>query len=217
MTDINLIFGGTFDPIHLGHIHIINSLHGFFPQAMIRVIPCKSPVLKDEAEFDAEKRLAMLELALKHLSFCKIDKCELKRSTPSYALDTLQSLHEEMKLPTRFIFVMGTDAFAGLTKWHEWRRIFELAHIMVVPRAKFNFKEIINEQDELAAYVAQEPAELFRTTHGKIILAPFLEKDISSTMVRNALHNDESLIDYLPKSVIEYLAENSIKQRIDDN
>jgi len=127
------IFGGTFDPIHLGHLRTALELADKHSLTEIRFIPCKDPVLKKPAQVSAKHRLAMLTLAVKHQPNFKIDQRELKRKTPSYMIDTLCELQEEMP-KERFALILGSDALSSFTQWQCYDDILELAELILVPR-----------------------------------------------------------------------------------
>ena len=136
------IFGGTFDPIHYGHLRSALEVKDIFGLNEVRLIPCASPPHREQPAVTAEMRLQMLELAIKNQPGLKIDTRELDRhkvsdQTPSYMVDTLKSLRQEFPAEPLLLFI-GTDAFKHLTSWHQWQQLFDYAHIVVMTRPGFD-------------------------------------------------------------------------------
>ena len=128
------ILGGTFDPVHYGHLRTALELFQILNLAEIRFMPCQIPVHKDEVHADPKHRLAMLELALAGTPEFKVDHRELQRSTPSYMIETLISLRKEYP-DTPLALIMGSDAFINLATWNSWQELTDYAHIVVAIRA----------------------------------------------------------------------------------
>ena len=127
------IFGGTFDPIHCGHLRAIVELRDALALDEVRVIPCARPAHRDAPAAPPAARVAMLRAALRAMHGCVVDERELARPGPSYTVDTLAELRDER--PTAALcLLLGHDAFAGLAQWHRWRELFTLAHVVVARR-----------------------------------------------------------------------------------
>ena len=127
------ILGGTFDPVHIGHLRVAWEAAEAF-DAQVRLIPAHVPPHRPPPVASARQRVHMLELALAGQERLKLDTRELDRSGPSYTFDTLLSLRAECGADRSLILLLGADAFAGLPSWHRWRELFELAHIAVLTR-----------------------------------------------------------------------------------
>ncbi len=127
------IFGGTFDPIHLGHLRLALDLHEKYKFDEIRFIPCKNPVLKKAATVSLEHRIAMLKLAVKDQPQFVVDESERHRNGPSYMIDTLVDLQSKMP-KQKFTLILGSDAFEDFNRWHCCEDIIALAKLLVVPR-----------------------------------------------------------------------------------
>ena len=132
-----LIYGGSFDPPHLGHIKTACAVQKkiFFDKFLF--VPCKQPVLKANSLTTSEQRLDMLKLALAPYSEFKfeIDTRELDRDTPSFMVDTLTSFQEDYKNNASFTLLLGMDAFLELPRWHQWEKILTLCDLLVMQRA----------------------------------------------------------------------------------
>ena len=131
------IMGGTFDPVHFGHLHSALELLRIFNFEYIEFIPCKSPVHKQLANAKAQHRYAMLLLATEVMPQFLVNDCEITRDSPSYMVETLQTLR--LKYPNRpLCLLLGTDAFMSLPTWHRYEKILELAHIVILQRPGYN-------------------------------------------------------------------------------
>ncbi len=141
------LYGGTFDPIHQGHINTSLAIQNHMHFDSYRFLPCKIPALKAPAHATTNQRLTMLQLALSPYPQFELDLREINRATPSYMVDTLTSVREE--LPHASIsLILGYDAFMSLPQWHQWEKIVTLANILVMNRNKQNLSQsILTPQD----------------------------------------------------------------------
>ena len=130
------LFGGTFDPIHHGHLQTAERLCTDLKLTQIFFILCKQPVLKPAARATAQQRLDMLALALKNYSQFTVDKRELTRDTPSYTIDTLKSYQQEMP-NTPLYFILGIDAFLQLPQWYQWQQLLDYCHLIIINRPNY--------------------------------------------------------------------------------
>lgn len=127
------LLGGTFDPIHFGHLRPALELYETLDLEQLRIIPCGTPPHRDPPCANGEQRLAMLRLALAGQPGLVIDPRELQRPGPSYMVDTLISLREELG-DVPLALIIGMDAFHGLERWHRWRELVDLCHLIVIHR-----------------------------------------------------------------------------------
>lgn len=132
-----LIYGGSFDPPHLGHIKTACAVQKKFAFDRFIFVPCKQPVLKAESLASPKQRLDMLELALApHAQFkFEIDTRELDRDTPSFMVDTLISIQQDYKNNASITLLLGMDSFLELPRWHQWKKIITLCDLLVIQRA----------------------------------------------------------------------------------
>ena len=130
------IFGGTFDPVHYGHLRTALELKTLFKLTEIRLIPCANPPHRPAPLTPAPLRLQMLQLAVAGRQGLMADGCELSRAGLSYTVDTLKRFGQNGWYP--ILLFMGMDAFAGLESWHQWQRLFDYAHVVVITRPGFD-------------------------------------------------------------------------------
>ncbi len=205
------IFGGTFDPVHYGHLRSALEVKDIFGLDEVRLIPCASPPHREQPAVTAEMRLQMLELAIKNQPRLKIDTRELDRykkseQTPSYMVDTLKSLRQEFPAEPLLLFI-GSDAFTHLTGWHQWQQLFDYAHIVVMTRPGFGAQQLI---DFLKARLAKDINELAQASAGKLCFQQVTQLDISATTIRDIIARKQNPGFLLPDAVIEYIKQHQL-------
>jgi len=203
------IFGGTFDPVHNGHLRVAQALSEALPFGELRLLPCGEPAHRAPSQASADDRIAMLQLALKGISSLAIDKREVQRQGPSYMVDTLASLREELG-DQPLVLIIGWDAFVGLPTWHRWQQIIELAHLVVVQRPGSRVTPCDEMARLLQRHQTDDVAELSKRIAGCILLQPVDVLDVSSTQVRARLAAKEDVSDLLPTAVDAYIKEQQL-------
>lgn len=185
MTRPLAIFGGTFDPIHLGHLSVAWEASELL-DAEVRLMPASVPPHRPLPLANARQRVAMLRAALQEQSRLTLDTRELERSGPSYTIDTLTELRKE-EGGRSLVLLMGADAFAGLPSWHRWRELFDVAHIGVLSRPGVE----VTWSDELLAEIGprliEDAATLRALPAGKVIELSVTPLEISATRIRELL------------------------------
>jgi nicotinate-nucleotide adenylyltransferase len=181
-----VIFGGTFDPIHIGHLRAAWEASEAL-DAEVRIVPAKIPPHRPQPVASASERAAMLHAALAGQDRLQLDLRELEREGPSYTFDTLASLRAEFGGERSLVLLIGADAFAGLSDWHRWRELFELAHICVLTRPA----QIPAMPEALATEVAARKtgnlAALCESAAGKVLDMVVSALGISATRIRALL------------------------------
>ncbi len=198
------IFGGTFDPIHNGHLNMAHHACDELNLDTLYFMPCAQPAHKATPGVTAEDRLAMLQLAIADDTRYALDDRELKRTGPSYSVLSLRELRlEHPNEPLAFL--IGMDSFNGLHTWYHWQEIVKLCHILVYRRPG----EVFSPPEELTEYVTNArvdtPEELTEATGGKLYLLSGPELSASSTEVREQLQRHRGKPDYVPEKVFGYI------------
>lgn len=185
MTRPLAIFGGTFDPVHLGHLSVAWEASELL-DAEVRLMPASVPPHRPAPIASAAQRVAMLRAALQKQSRLSLDTRELARTGPSYTIDTLLELRAEQG-DRPLLLLIGADAFAGLPSWHRWRELFDVAHIGVLSRPGVDaaLPEVLEQ--EAAARRVVDPAMLHALSAGKVIELAVTPLEISATRVRELL------------------------------
>lgn len=179
------IFGGTFDPVHLGHLSVAWEAAELL-DAEVRLMPASVPPHRAPPMASAVQRVAMLRAALQGQSRLTLDTRELERSGPSYTIDTLIELRAEQG-ERPLVLLIGADAFAGLAAWHRWRELFEVAHIGVLSRPGVEAEFPDELQQVIANRRVENAAALRHTTAGKLIELAVTPLEISATRIRELL------------------------------
>lgn len=211
------IFGGTFDPVHYGHIKPALSVQQALNLAQIRFIPNRIPPHRDAPWLSSEQRLALLKCALHNISDVCIDERELHREGPSYMVETLQSLKQDMP-DEALCLIIGMDAFYGIASWFKWKNLFDLCHLIVTTRPGFDQASIADHMSSenyafLKQRMTQDVNALSSLETGKILLQSVPQLDVSSTQIRTKLLNAEDVSQWLPSDVIQQLK----RFTLDDN
>ena len=197
------VFGGTFDPVHMGHLRSALEVCANLRLDHVRMIPSAQPPHR-EAAASSQDRARMLRLALEGQDRLRFDDRELRRSGPSYMVDTLAGLRQENPGQALYL-VLGVDAFAGLPGWKDWRGLFELAHIAVMTRPGHPPDYPGPLTEEIERRQVMNAAELVGHTEGGIIGVAVTQLPISSTGIRQLIGNGEDARYLLPAAVLQYL------------
>ncbi|HUH37824.1 MAG TPA: nicotinate-nucleotide adenylyltransferase [Spongiibacteraceae bacterium] len=198
------IFGGTFDPVHYGHLRSAQALRDRLGLDEVRLMPARVPPHRPQPGATAEQRVRMLQLALADLPGLAIDTRELSRPGPSYSVDSLEALRAELG-DAALCLVLGADAFAGLHTWHEWQRIPGLAHILVLARPGYEWPrepalEALCEQRLVA-----DPEQLFERPCGGLAALSLPPVPVSATAIRARIARGEAPHFLLPEAVWHYI------------
>ena len=199
------IFGGTFDPIHYGHLRTAFEMLQALRFEEVRFMPCGSPPHRDDPHADAELRLEMVRVATESQDGFVVDDRELRRDGPSYSVDTLSALRDEF--PTRPLgLIIGMDAFLGLPKWYHWREILALAHIVVAHRPGWRAPDMGPLGELLADRGTHRIGDLHQSSAGRIFIHDVTQLEISSSHIRDlvAMGRDPRFL--LPDRVREVIA-----------
>lgn len=203
------IFGGTFDPVHLGHLQSARELRQRLGVDELRMLPCHLPPHRDVPSRSSGQRLAMLKLACEGSELI-VDDRELRRSGPSYSVETLRELRAELGNEVSLSWVMGTDAFCGLPTWHRWRELLALAHIIVMARPG----ESLPGEGELAQLLERcgsgDPGVIREQACGAIVPISLTPYPIAATEIRELLKNGRPVDDLLPRSVVNYIRQHHL-------
>lgn len=196
------ILGGTFDPVHYGHLRPALEVMQGIGLHQVRFLPNKIPPHRETPWLDVEHRLELLKTAIDDQPGFELDQRELHRAGQSYMVDTLDSLREDF--PSHSIcLILGMDAFLGLKQWHQWQRIPQLCHLVVTTRPGFDIDSAYIRQ--LPASLAGSASELSEIACGRILLKSVTLLDISASAIRNMLANGQSVRYLLPDRVNDKL------------
>jgi nicotinate-nucleotide adenylyltransferase len=199
------LLGGTFDPIHFGHLRLAEELADTLDVARVHIVPAGDPYHRDAPRTPLTHRVAMARLAVSGNPRFLLDERETLRAGPSYAVDTLAELRAEYGPQTPLWLFLGGDAFLGLAQWHDWRRLFDLAHIAVAHRPGFRFDRFDLLPEALKAELASRRDADRNNPSGALLLQPVTQLAISSSALRDLLDRGASARYLLPDAVLEYI------------
>ncbi|MDR3477508.1 MAG: nicotinate-nucleotide adenylyltransferase [Gammaproteobacteria bacterium] len=200
------ILGGTFDPVHFGHLRMALELYQALDLAEVRLVPCYQPVHRKMPVATPEQRLKMVTEAIAKESAFTVDPCEIERQGPSYTIDTLKTLHA--LLPnTPFCLIMGIDALLSFSSWHQWENILDLAHLVVAHRPQYQLPQTGIVADLLKERLRHNAIDLHNSLAGNILLHPVTPLEISSTDIRKQIASGRNPRFLLPDSVYNYIKE----------
>jgi nicotinate-nucleotide adenylyltransferase len=198
------VFGGTFNPVHFGHLRSARELLDKLPLAEVRFVPAALPPHREAPAVSARDRAAMVALAIAGEAGLVCDRRELLRDGPSYTYDTLLSLREELGPDRPLALVMGCDAVQGLCDWHRGDELLDLAHIVVLARPGWTLPaggavaELLSARRGDADTLLAQPA-------GTVLTCQLSPQDISSTAIRALLQSGQSARGLVPDAVLAYL------------
>jgi nicotinate-nucleotide adenylyltransferase len=203
------IFGGTFDPIHYGHLRSAFEMQQALDFGEIRFIPCGDPPHRGATFADAALRFRMVDVAISGQDGFVSDDRELRRDGPSYSIDTLIELRTEY--PKRSLgLIVGMDAFLGLPKWHRWDEILDSAHIVVAHRPGWRAPDIGPLGELIAERGTHRVEDLHDTTHGRIHIHAVTQLEIASTEIRELVANGRDPRFLMPDAVRDVIEETGV-------
>jgi len=206
------VFGGTFNPIHLGHLRSAVELVEQLGLHELRLMPCALPPHREAPGVSPTQRAAMVELAIAGEPRLRCDRRELQRDGPSYTLHSLQSLRAELGEEVALLLVVGGDTLLGLPGWYRWRELLEYCHILAIARPGWDWPQ----QGELADYLAPrmiEASMLGNTPSGGVCLQRLRPLAISATEIRGLVQCGSSIRYLVPDPVRDYIEQQQCYQQ----
>lgn len=209
------IFGGTFDPIHFGHLRLAQEAVSALGLQQVQFIPAGEPWQRGAPRAPASQRLEMVKLACASNPQFMVDDREIRRHGPSYTVDTLTELRTELGSDRPLCLLLGADAFLGLVTWHRWQDIFCLAHCAVAHRPGFAQSSWAGNmppalQQALAERQTTDPSALTKTPAGQILIYPLTPLEISASHIRTELQQGKSPRYLVPDTVLDYISQNKL-------
>jgi nicotinate-nucleotide adenylyltransferase len=201
------IFGGTFDPVHFGHLRLAEEACGRLGLGQVLWLPAGQPPLRELPQTPAADRVAMVRLAIANNPQFALDSTEADAPEPSYTVTSLRRLRAVHDRQRPLVLLLGADAFARLDGWHCWRELFELAHIAVATRPGHRQKVGAGETALDAEFRHRQgaPANLTTAPAGRIVPFQIQALDISATALRRYLAAGESSRYLAPDAVLDYI------------
>ncbi len=204
-TQRKAILGGTFDPIHFGHIKPAEAIAQWLQIEHIHLLPAHIPPHKNRTYATATQRLAMVNLVCQHLPLFSCDDRELTRGSPSYTIDTLREIKAQNPQQQLF-FIIGMDSLVNFSSWHQWQQILDFCHLVVNSRPQYQLDDL---NSDIKALVEQHQASHLRDVEGcaagRIFIHHNQQHPISSTAIRTAISQQQYLAEQLPEFIADYI------------
>lgn len=204
------IFGGSFDPPHFGHIKSALALLENFEFTQIRFMPCQLSPHKENVFADAQHRWQMLNLVCSSQSKLVVDDRELIRQGPSYTIDSMVELREEIGGNQSLVLIVGIDAYLAFCKWHRYEEILSYCHIIVLHRPGYSLSKSGCEKEYYELNKTEDSKLLATQSHGKIYKSKLEKLDISSTLIRETIAQGKQPKYMLPGNVWNYVRRNKL-------
>lgn len=204
------IFGGTFDPVHYGHLRTALDVQQALSLTQVRFIPCGEPPHRNKPVAEPLQRLSMVRAAIAGQANFTVDDREIRRGGPSYMVDTLASLKKDFADET-LCLMLGTDAFNGLPDWHCWRDIFSLANIVLMQRP--GDESILPRHPALSSILKQRlvsAEDLHKEPHGRICQVAVTQLAISASAIREQWQQGKDIRFYTPDAVLTLIRQQKI-------
>jgi nicotinate-nucleotide adenylyltransferase len=211
------VLGGTFDPVHYGHLRSALELVERLHLEQLRLMPSAQPPHRHAPRCSAAHRAAMVELAVVGEPRLACDTRELQRSGNSYTIDSLIELRGELGAARGLCMVMGCDAVLEITTWHRWQELLDWAHIVVIARPGWQLPDSGAVAQWLNEHRVDEPGGLRQQPAGSILIEELRPLAISSTEIRDLLAAGRSARYLLPQSVSDYIQTHHLYQQKQDN
>ena len=217
MHSLQALYGGTFDPVHYGHLKPVEILANLIGLQRGTIMPNNVPPHRPQPEATSEQRKEMLALAIADKPLFRLDERELRRDTPSWTSQTLQEWRTEQGPDQPLAFIIGQDSLLNFPTWHKYETILENSHLLVCRRPGYplTMREAQYQQwleDHLTANVE----DLHNQPAGKIYLAETPWFDISATLIRERLQQGLACDDLLPAPVLAYIHTHGLYQKSAD-
>ncbi len=206
MSELHAVFGGTFDPIHNGHLHAVEALAAQTGLQKVTLLPNNQPPHRPQPEASPAQRLAMLRCAIQGLPLFEIDCRELQRDTPSWTVTTLELMRAERGTEQPLAFIIGQDSLITLNKWHRWQELSSLCHLLVCRRPGYQTQpDDPKLQQWIRKHLTRDVQKLHQQPAGLILLADTPLYSISATDIRQRFQAGLPCNDLLPAPVIDYI------------
>ncbi|MGV0034431.1 MAG: nicotinate-nucleotide adenylyltransferase [Candidatus Azotimanducaceae bacterium WSBS_2022_MAG_OTU7] len=205
-----LVFGGTFDPVHRGHIESVCAVARLLADVDVYLVPCQIPAHRPTPAASPEDRLRMLELAVGSQDRFFVDDCELRREGTSYTFDTLQGYREKVGESASLLFLMGFDSWVTLSGWYRWEELTDLAHLLILerPGAGQDSPDVLRRW--LEPRQIQEPKEMMKRASGNVCFLSLDQINVSASGLREAIVQGSSIDEDVNPFVKNYIRQHNL-------
>jgi nicotinate-nucleotide adenylyltransferase len=205
-----LVFGGTFDPVHRGHIESVCSVARLLGDVDTYLVPCQIPAHRPAPAASPEDRLKMLQLAVASQGQIFVDDCELRREGASYTVDTLFGCRERVGESGPLLFLMGRDSWVTLPSWHRWEELTDLAHLLILerPGTDQGSPEVLRKW--FKPREIQDPKEMMNSCSGKVCFLSLDQINVSASGLRERIAKGSSIEGDVNPLVMSYITQHNL-------
>ena len=204
------LFGGTFNPVHHGHLRIAIELAELLEVNALRMIPCALPPHREALAVSAQQRMSMLQAAISKHPRLVADDIELRRDGPSYTIDTLRQIRAEIGSQMPLYLCLGIDVLNSLDSWHQWQQLTDYCHLIISARPEYR----LPEHSALAEWINQHRCgnleQLKQTSAGKLYVCGTSLLAISSTDIRDRISRGDAIDFLTPAAVVNYIQQHHL-------
>ncbi len=204
-----VLLGGLFDPVHKGHVNAARFALDFLSLQRLKMIPCHLPNHKAVPSTQAEHRLAMLKIATADFPQVEVDTIELQRDRVSYTVDTLTELKKRNSM---LVFVLGVDSFNSLPEWHDWQKVLDLSHLLVLSRQGTALSDETLSAVDIKHRRVETSEQMLASANGKIIHCENFDYDMASSEIRKKITRGDDVSAELDAEVVQYIKDNNLYQ-----
>lgn len=204
------LFGGSFDPVHIGHLRVAEDIRQQLNLQQIHWIPCGTPPHRSQNLAAAEHRTAMVQLAIQDNPHFQLNDIELRRQGPSYMVDTLEQMAKDEDTVQCKCLIIGSDAFSQFHTWKRWQRILDLVNLVVMARPKRELVISPELEDQVKNRIIKQPEKVHDSAAGKIVFLPVTQLEISATYIRQLIHQGQSVRYLVPDEVLHYIGQHKL-------
>lgn len=211
------VLGGTFDPIHVGHLDVAEAAQRALRLDQILFVPSHDPPHRPlDPHASAFHRFALAALAIADHPTYRVSDLELQRDGPSYTADTLQTLRNEGWQASQLFFILGADAFAEIATWHQFPAVLDGAHFVVIARPGTTLEAAAARTPQVATRLRRPDPDLIQDTTTFVFLVEARTPDVSSTMIRARLEAGRPIDDLVPRAVERHIAGHRLYGAVDN-
>ena len=205
-----VMFGGTFNPIHFGHINLANHLVDYLQVKSVRMIPCAIPAHREAPNVSAEHRMAMLALATAENNAIVADDLELKRASTSFSIDSVIQVRQDIGAKTPLFLCLGMDSISTIDSWHRWSDLLDNSHIVACSRPNYQLPKDGVVANWIEQHLCEDLTQLKKQPHGYVHLCKIPLLDISSSSIRDSVKCGKNIDHMTTQSVINYIKKHSL-------
>ncbi len=215
--DACVFMGGTFDPIHHGHLRTALEIRQWMGVQRVCLLPSRMPVHREQPGCSSAQRLEMVRLAVEHEPALCVDDREVLSDQPSYSLLTLQALRDEIGPQRPLCMILGMDAYLGLPGWHGWEQLLDYCHIIVVRRPGYVYEPDEQMHRFLRAHEIRSLDAVLSSPHGRVLMHELTPLSISATQIRQLVTRGLSPRYLCPDAVWHYMQQHKLYVNEEDS